>query len=238
MSCKACGGSRVSSKGKPCHACLVNDGIEPDDLKVEITPYATAAGDLATEASTAAKVLAAIEAIQCDTAEQAEQIAVYLRHCKTFQDTLEKRRKAITGPLNEAKRAVDSLFKPAVEPYKKAEQILKRKLLDYQRETARRNVEAMTAMAQAHQAGDHGAVMAIAADSTMAPPPELEGVSTAERWAFEVVDAGALPREFLEVNTTAIRLAMSTSTQENGAPPDIPGVRFYRERYVIARALK
>lgn len=60
---------------------------------------------------------------------------------------------------------------------------------------------------------------------------EQSGISYREVWRFEIVDAAAIPREYLSINEVAIGSAVRT---QKGLT-NIPGVRAYSEKAAIVR---
>ena len=80
------------------------------------------------------------------------------------------------------------------------------------------------AMREAEQAKQEAGTKAVAA---MAPEKtqRYDGVksTTKKVWTFEILDNNAVPRKYLEVDTTAIRNAVRAGVR------DIPGVRIYQD---------
>ncbi len=68
------------------------------------------------------------------TPEQALNAGEDLKEIKALKRQLEKKRTAITGPINKALREVNALFRPAKKWLDDAESFMKTKLLTYQRE--------------------------------------------------------------------------------------------------------
>lgn len=85
------------------------------------------------------------------------------------------------------------------------------------------------------------------ATAAAAPPPPASTARTygdhntrsnlVTRWAFRVLDADQVPRQYLMVNDAAIKAAMEGSRHRKGAPTiKIPGVEFYPdERMAVKR---
>ena len=79
--------------------------------------------------------------------------------------------------------------------------------------------------------------LVVRAATTVAPvitrePPKVAGISTREVWKFEIVDANAIPREYLVVDEARIRKVV----QALKGDAKIPGVRAYAERQLAASA--
>jgi hypothetical protein len=60
--------------------------------------------------------------------------------------------------------------------------------------------------------------------------PKVFGISTSERWLFEVIDATAIPREYLVIDESRIRKVVTALK----ADCKIPGVRVYSEKNISA----
>lgn len=90
----------------------------------------------------AQKALAFIQSFEVETAEDYSLAADELRAIKQRANAIEEQRTGITGPINQALRAVNALFKGPAELLAQAESILKRKMLGYQQEQERIAAEA------------------------------------------------------------------------------------------------
>jgi hypothetical protein len=152
---------------------------------------------------------------------------------KTRHDELEAKRTSITKPLNEAKRQVDALFAPALQPLKQAEAWLKTEITRYTIAQRASNEAAMQSVAAATQAGD--VVAAAAALAVMHDMPHASGVNVKEYWDFEVVDAGAVPRDFCSPDPLLLKEWIQYADDKHQAPISIPGVRFFRSGTVTVR---
>jgi hypothetical protein len=65
--------------------------------------------------------------------------------------------------------------------------------------------------------------------------PVEQSKSVRERWAWEVTNELAVPREYLCVDEDAIDDHMTADEIEGRPPSPIPGIRFFRRGQVIAR---
>lgn len=174
-----------------------------------------------------------------------------LREIKSKAKELDERRKKITKPLDEAKKQVMDLFRPALEFLTQAETIIKRKMIVYQseQEKIRREAEAKAREAQrkeqerleeqarkAEAKGKAEQAEALRQQADMTPAvvvapeaPKANGTSIRTDWEAEVMDKKALIKaiaagtapDVLDVN-------MKTLNQMARALKDqlnIPGVR-------------
>ena len=155
--------------------------------------------------------------------EQQEQIAGVLRKVKEKSRELEDRRKEITGPMNQALRSVNDLFRQPKLRLDALEALLKEKIALFLRTRAEvnRQLIATAAVASTPQA----ASQSLAQVAPIAPPT---GVTVRKVWKFAIDNPDAVPREFCSPDPDKIKLVDPATTH-------IPGVRFYQEDQVSSR---
>lgn len=93
--------------------------------------------DAATMTSRAERALTFIEQFEIATAEDYALAADELKSIKTRANQIEAQRTSITGPLNQALKAINALFGGPARLLDQAEIILKRKMLAWQQEQER-----------------------------------------------------------------------------------------------------
>lgn len=93
-----------------------------------------------------------------------------------------------------------------------------------------RTAEALQAKAAQVQAAPVAEAPVVIAPVVVPRAAPTAGVVTAQRWAFEVVDASVIPDEYWEINQTALRRAVMVDP----ANCKIPGVRVFKETVVRA----
>ena len=193
-------------------------------------------------------------AFEVDSPKMAELAADDLRRIKTFSKEIDDERKSITRKLDDVKSSIINLFRPAVDYLTQAESTLKAaltKFLDVE-EKKRREEEAIKRKAADEAAEKLRAEAAILAsqgeaDSARAlnqqaamlpamvqsdtPQTKLAGVSSTERWTFEITDSTKIPREFLMVDDTKIRKVVQALKGET----NIVGVRVFATTQISAR---
>jgi hypothetical protein len=101
-------------------------------MKIELMP--PSAGDLLAPANLA--VVTAQELV-IDSPEMADAAAEELKAVARRKDQLDKQRKELTGPLDDLKKKIMDLFRPAIDRLGEAEGILKRSLLTWNDEQER-----------------------------------------------------------------------------------------------------
>lgn len=72
------------------------------------------------------------------------------------------------------------------------------------------------------------------APAVVEAPAKLAGVSTRQDWDFEIVDANAIPREFLVVDEKKVRAYVKAMKSD----AKIPGVRVFAKEVIAARAAR
>lgn len=246
--------------------------------------------DIASLNRDAGMAMTLAEAYELDTPETYQMAGRDLQQIKARQKQVEETRKAITRPLDEAKRAVMALFEAPAGFLECAEKLLKAKMLVWSDEQERkqrelqarleaeasRERECLAAEAAAVQAkaeeearklreqaesaaaqGDaaRAAKLESKAESrieaaaekaeqlkmeaaiTTAPIVNVpltiaKGISAREEWDFEIVDANAVPREYLMIDEKVIRAMVKARKGQT----KIPGVRVFSRKNLAARA--
>lgn len=150
-----------------------------------------------------------------------------LREVKDKMNTLEEQRKQATKPLMEAKRAVDTWFKPAGESLRKAERSIKRAIAKFHDVRKAESKKVLEEVSQAVKAGNQE----IATARLKALPANTDKVSTRESWKFEVSNVSLLPREYLTPDLKKIGAVVRTLKGDS----DIPGVNIRVEKQVVVR---
>ena len=176
--------------------------------------------------STAQHWLSLLGPFEITNDEEQDQVAGVLRDVKARHKFIEEKRKEITGPMNDALRAVNNLFRPPRERFEELERLLKAKIARYLEAKAQANVAALQLAAAAPTPAV--AQQAIAQVAPVEPP---RGVSVRYVWAFEVTDPTEVPREFCSPDPEKIKRYIA----ETPGAPVMRGVRFTKQASVTAR---
>lgn len=167
----------------------------------------------------------------------------FLVAIKKHKDRLEETRRWLVGPLNKQVRDINARFRQYAEPLARADRIVREKVLAYRREqeeSQRKEREALQALADeareelAEQAAEMGLPEVPA---PVVPGPEVRrtvrvdggAVTTRKYWTFEIVEAEAIPREYLKPDTDKIAAAVKAGVRE------IPGVRIFQAESLQVR---
>jgi hypothetical protein len=89
-----------------------------------------------------------VESITIDSPAMFQEAASELQAIKTKSKQLDEQRKAITGPLDDAKKKVMDLFRPAIERLEQAETMLKQGMLSF---TKQQEAERQKQIAEANR---------------------------------------------------------------------------------------
>jgi len=162
---------------------------------------------------------------------------------------LDKLRRSLTRPLDDAKKRIMALFAAPQEKLASAERLVKRSMLDWNAEQERirrkeeerlrkqAEEERLREIEEAEKDGDDEKLVSlmeapVAAPKLVTQAPKAEGVSIRKVWKWRTVDETAIPREYLIVNEKALT---SLATSAKGTVK-VPGVEFYQEETVAAGA--
>lgn len=160
--------------------------------------------------SVSAPILETARSFVIDSPLMYEMAGDELKTIKAKAKELEERRKAITTPMDKAKREVMDLFRKPLEILEQAEAAIKRTMLDYSNEQKRIAMEAQKkadeaaalerqrmeeAAKEAERSGDVATAMALQSASSMVvsqsletQPAKVSGISTTTRWSAQVTD--------------------------------------------------
>lgn len=218
--------------------------------------------DQAAMSKSADAALAMVEAFEVIDAPTYELAGDELTAIKRKASQLDDQRKAITKPLDDAKKAVMDLFRGPVEMLGKAESILKGKMLAFQAEEQRKAAEARVAAERAAQAerdrlaaeaaalkaeGRDGeavikmavAEMVVASHVALNEGPKAAGVAVRTSVDFEVVDLLALVKHVashpeLVGLVTPETVKLRAYVKGLGLACNLPGVRVFEKASLAA----
>ncbi len=176
--------------------------------------------DLETDAALA-ELSSHLQDLPCD-AQTYPGICDALIDVKARVKTLAAQRETVLGPLREAERAVREWFRAPLETYQMIETVLKQRVAGYQ-ETLRQ--EKQVAIIAAGQAPTPTAMAQLTA---LAVPPTPAAITFRKTWEVEITDPNLVPREYLLIDTTALRKVC----QATKGQIQVPGVRFFQREGV------
>jgi len=182
--------------------------------------------------SQAQQVAASVPTLTITTADEYQQAAAGLVEIKGRWKVVEEKRTSLVKPLNDVVKSINGMFKPVLDSWDRTMDVVKRAMQDYQvreAEVQRKALEAAAALAQQGQTGQEFTAL-VAQGSAL--PTKAQGISTRSMWRWRVVDAGAVPREYLCVDQAKVDAVVKA--QQDGAK--IPGIEVYREEIMAVRA--
>lgn len=176
-----------------------------------------------------AAALAALETAPCTTANEAEW-AAWAAAAQTALREIEDSRTEITKPVNAELRQINAYFRGVAEPPESVKTLVKRRLagLALERDAAARAERAAALAAQTAPE----APAPIVAPEPEAPPPAA-GIRRSLTWTPVVVDAAAVPREWLGVDIDRL-VELGHKERDLDVPTAIPGIEWRREASVSA----
>jgi hypothetical protein len=150
-------------------------------------------------------------------------------------------RKELTQPINLSLKTINARFKEAQEPLKAADQELRRKVLEYDKdEAAKQKAAEEEAMKAARAAADKAAETGKPVAVPIAPPTPAAPAKTTrtagggtatrrETWTFEVEDESKIPAEYMVPDTKKIGAVVKAGVRE------IAGVKIFKEEGLTIR---
>lgn len=189
------------------------------------------------------RMVAEAGAIQVATEDDNNVAVIMAGTSKKLNRRIEDKRKELVKVPNEYVKAVNGLAKSYQDRLTIIETGLKKKISAYQVkvELDRRKQEEADRQARKElQAKVNAEAAALNVEAPVIAPavaPELPTVTRTEagtasqrkEWRFEVTDAAKVPRDYLMVDLSAIRLAVKAGIRE------IPGVNIYEESVTVLR---
>jgi hypothetical protein len=181
-----------------------------------------------------------------------------LKAVKAKQKELEAERKAITQPLEQAKKAVIALFKKPQEMLIKAENILKKQMIEFQDEQERKRIAEEKRLAEeaakseakekaklekkavrleekgctdmAMQARADAEAVHIPAPVLAKETPKVQGIAKKTVWKYKIEDQNQIPREYMMPNEKMIGEVVRATKGKI----QIAGVKAYPETTIAA----
>lgn len=161
----------------------------------------------------------------------------FLVKVKARAKRIEELRQFFVKPLNDQVKAINDRFKAVIRPLEEIEARVKRSISDYTLEQERLRREEERKLQELHakeMAKQEKAAEKAGTEFVPSVAPKIEKsmpsvktesgkTTTIKVWKFEVIDAAAVPREYLVVDETLIRKAVQAGER------DIPGVRIYED---------
>lgn len=182
-------------------------------------------GDVALAASTqseeADEALELIRGIALRTNQELAGAVGVVAEMKEKRAAVDEQLKRFTAPLKGVIKDIEGFFKPAIKALDECEVLIKRKISDYTAGEAVQRDRLLADAGEAAQQGDAVAARALVVKADAHLVDKVPGLSMREQWDGEVVDAEAIPREFLIPDVKALKAL----TRAKKCDPKIPGWR-------------
>jgi len=159
---------------------------------------------------------------------QLNTATAYLTTVKGKIKEFETEQKKITKPLDEAKKSVMNLFRPALDALKLAEVTVKAQITTYilAQEKIRQEKEKQLNDQLKANARPGDIVPEINIPQAQAP----QGITMKKHWTFRIKNENEIPRQYLIPNDKMIQ---DTAVNSQGTA-QIPGIEFYQEDILAA----
>ena len=165
-----------------------------------------------------------------ETEDDYASTGAFLQEVKETYKSMKAKMDAILAPMKQAEKQVRELFNPALKSLEAAEAGFKAAMVGYHQEQERLRAEQAREAQRLLDAGRKQEAVAVVREMSL-EAPKATGVSGRKVWRARVVDAAAVPREFLAVDESALN-AFARSTKGRN---QVPGVVFYEEETLSVR---
>lgn len=165
-----------------------------------------------------------------------------LGNLKVARERLTEQRTFFTKPLREHVKRIEVLFSPVLKQLEEADEGLRGKVVNFiddRREQAARAAEELTAKANAAAEKGQAAkaatlalksVETVEAASVRTMVTDTGSTSTRQVDDFEILDMGAVPKEYLTLDEKSVRAAMRSGVTT------IPGLRIFKRTQLAVTA--
>lgn len=176
------------------------------------------------EKNEATELEAYLGSIEISHSEDLAFAADALKSIAEKHDTIDAKRKTWVDPLNRVVKDINATFKPVLDSLKKLETGLKVKIGQYHATAERERVRLLEEAGRAASSStDFNTAESLIARAELLDVPKVDGLGVRMIWTGEVVDAKAIPREYL---TPDIKKLLAV-TEAGGADPQISGWRAF-----------
>lgn len=206
---------------------------QPEPPEVSLESYKPIEQQALVERQQATEIQQNVAQFSIATQEDLDFGAELLKEIKREKNKLEDQRSEATKPLRKVLEVIYGWFRPSIDDLNRAESMLKKKIVDYQRLQLQRQQEALRAAGQASMRGDAHTAAAALRQASAAAIQKPESISFRQKWTYRVVDASLIPREYLMlvVNHDAIQAQVDLHKEKTS----IPGIEVFAETSVASR---
>jgi hypothetical protein len=166
-----------------------------------------------------------------NTEDEYQNAAASLVALKGRWKAAEDRRTSMVKPLNDVVKNINGLFRPVLDEWDVVMTVVKAAMQDYQQ---RKNIEQrqqLALAAQMAQQGQTGVEFTALVAQGSAMPVQAKGISNRVIWRWKVVNAAAVPREYLCLDAGKL----DTVAREHKGSVAVPGIEFYTGEILAVR---
>ena len=174
--------------------------------------------------------LAMFSVDKIEDGHDADQINAVVKFVKAQIKEVKADLKTILDPLKVATSAAKTLAAKSLDPLGDAEKHGKKLLSDWDDHCDDVRRRAQAELVEASRSGAEGTELVELAQKAQTPA-KPKGMSYTTMYKTEVIDASAIPREYLMVDEVALR-RYAKDTKGEGV---VPGVRFYTKKSARSR---
>lgn len=194
--------------------------IDLKAIETAIEPAKTSASVAITQAQADAKSLEQwARNIEIKTQEESTSAGEVLTYCHEQIKTLEEQRKSVVSPLNGVVSTINGWFKPAVNSFESAKNLLKNKIAGFLREQEAEKQRLL-------EAGKYDQVVAMPQRDR---PSEAIKMRDVVKW--RLLDETKVPKQYWIINDSLI----SAMVERLGSACEIPGIEVYTESEPVMR---
>jgi hypothetical protein len=176
--------------------------------------------------SNQAMVVRKANQLKVTTVKQEDKAYDILKEIRAQQRLIEEKRISITGPLNQALRETNDMFKVISAPLKDAAKLINDRILEFKiaQDAKAEAKQAKKEKIQAsHKARGHET-------HELVPEVAETGKSVMQkRWTYELVDIKKVPAKYLQLQLGPIRKAIDAGERK------IPGLRIFQKPSLSVR---
>lgn len=171
-------------------------------------------------------------AFKLKTSKDEDKAADALRGIKIFKKSVEDRFDPIIKPAWKSYKAGTAMKKEILAPVEEADKILRGKIVAFRQakevQAAKMQLRRLKKAAEAEEAGDEETAL-FYEEEAEAVVAQVGNSTVQKRWTWEVVSRQKVPREYLELNSAAINLAIRNGERA------IPGLKIYQKENLSVR---
>jgi len=178
------------------------------------------------------------EKFEVQTEENYQKGSKVVGYLTTKRKDVDALRRWFTDPLNAVIKEYNAFFKAITEPIKRADTIVREKMLVYHREQERIRAEEARKIEEDNRRRLEKAKKPERVKVKEAPPPVAKStgpVTIRKRWTFEVINPKEVPPKFLLDPVLWIDKVGVQRAVDAGAR-NIPGFRIYQKESISSRS--